>query len=414
MTNQTDNARSLASRDPAWDVCRIVGMSVVATLHAAIAYMLFATPGLLWIIREHGYGPRGTTRAETLASGEPWTFDAIVWAGRAIGVALISVIAGYFSARAIARREPLQFVKERLKRLGIPLLIGMSTVLIGMYLLWAWGWVLQGEAEPSHILHVRFAKHIQPSLYGLGHLWYLQYLIIYACTFAACVWLARKAGVTRVSMSRTQVVVAMLVAFGVCVGALLIKPGVLLAFRNGFLPDWPKLLFFSGYFLLGLILYGSAKRIEGRAATLLVDLCAVGALVAGAIYLSTAAAWMRGETTDTHRIMIALGATSLGWCAITAILIIARPIGRWIGARAARIADASYWVYMIHVPLQGIAVLALWFTNWPHVLKFLIVLVVGLGGAIITWPLVRGTCIGRWLGSREIAAKAAATRTLES
>jgi hypothetical protein len=69
---------------------------------------------------------------------------------------------------------------------------------------------------------------------------------------------------------------------------------------------------------------------------------------------------------------------------------------------------------MIHVPLQGIAVLALWFTNWPHVLKFLIVLVVGLGGAIITWPLVRGTCIGRWLGSREIAAKAAATRTLES
>jgi glucans biosynthesis protein C len=410
--NDGDDTRRRAARDPAWDVCRIVGMSVVATLHAAIAYMLFAMPGLLWIIRERGFGPAGTTRAETLASGEPWTYDAIVWTGRAIGVALISVIAGYFSARAIASREPGQFVRERVKRLGVPMLFGMGTVLVFMYLLWATGWVVQKEASWDHIVHVRFAKHIQPHLYGLGHLWYLQYLIIYACGLAACVWIARRCGVTRVALARGWVVLAMVGAFAICVSALLIKPGVLVAFRNGFVPDWPKLMFFSGYFLLGVIIYGSRRPLEGKARTLLTDVCVVGALIGAVMYLPTAAAWMRGETSGGARMMIAVGASLLGWCAIGAIVMLARPVGRWMGERAARIAEASYWVYMVHVPLQGIAILLLYFVDWPFGAKFVIVLVVGLGGAIATWPLVRGTWIGRWLGSREVAKQAA--RTLDA
>lgn len=401
-------ARRVAGRDPAWDVCRIVGMSVVATLHAAIAYMLFAMPGLLWIIRERGVGARGTTRAETLASGEPWTYDAVVWTGRAIGVALISVIAGYFSARAIARREPGQFVRERVKRLGVPMLMGMGTVLIFMYFLWAIGWVVQGEAEWAHIAHVRFAKHIQASLYGLGHLWYLQYLIIYACALAAAVWVARRLGVQRVQLHRAWTIAAMLGAASVCVGALVITPGVLLAFRNGFVPDWPKLMFFSGYFMLGLAMYGSGRQLEGKARTVLLDVCAVGVLVGSVMYLPTAAAWMRGETSEVNRWLIACGATLLGWCAIGAILMLARPVGKWMGERAARIADASYWVYMVHVPMQGVAILALHFVDWPYSVKFVIVLVVGLGGAIATWPLVRGTRVGKWLGSREIAEKSGA------
>lgn len=410
----TDNSRRLAARDPAWDVCRIVGMSVVATLHAAIAYMLFVMPGLLWIIRERGYGPRGITRLETLASGESWTYDAIVWTGRAIGVALISVIAGYFSARAIARREPGQFVRERVKRLGVPMLVGMSTVLIFMYFLWAVGWVVQREAEWSHIAHVRFAKHIQPNLYGLGHLWYLQYLIIYACVLAGVVWIARRVGVTRVRLNRAWTIAAMLLAASVCVGALVIKPGVLLAFRNGFQPDWPKLLFFSGYFVLGLVMYGANKGVEGKPRSVLLDVCIVGTLLGVVMYLPTAAAWMRGDTSDINRWLIAGGATLLGWCAIGAIMMLARPVGRWMGERAAKIADASYWVYMVHVPIQGIAILALHFVDWPYSVKFVIVLIAGLGGAIATWPLVRTTRVGRWLGSREITEKSGAGRTLGS
>ncbi len=405
MDDTAEKSRRLAGRDPAWDVCRIVGMSVVATLHAAIAYMLFAMPGLLWIIRERGYGARGTTRAETLASGEPWTYDAVVWTGRAIGVALISVIAGYFSARALATREPWQFVQERVKRLGVPMLVGMSSVLIFMYFLWATGWVVQGEAEWAHIAHVRFAKHIQASLYGLGHLWYLQYLIIYACVLAGAVWVARCMGVRRVALNRAWTALGMLAAASVCVGALMITPGVLLAFRNGFVPDWPKLMFFSGYFLLGLVMYGAARPLEGKARTVLVDVCAVGALIGAVMYLPAAAGWMRGQTDDGSRWLIACGATLLGWCAIGAILMLARPVGKWMGERAARIADASYWVYMVHVPMQGVAILALHFVDWPYSVKFAIVLIAGLGGAIATWPLVRTTRVGRWLGSREIAEK---------
>jgi hypothetical protein len=48
------------------------------------------------------------------------------------------------------------------------------------------------------------------------------------------------------------------------------------------------------------------------------------------------------------------------------------------------------------------------------IVKFVIVLIAGLGGAIATWPLVRTTRVGRWLGSREVAEKSGAGRTLGS
>jgi hypothetical protein len=69
---------------------------------------------------------------------------------------------------------------------------------------------------------------------------------------------------------------------------------------------------------------------------------------------------------------------------------------------------------MVHVPIQGIAILALHFVDWPYSVKFVIVLIAGLGGAIATWPLVRTTRVGRWLGSREITEKSGAGRTLGS
>jgi hypothetical protein len=177
------------SRDVFWDCCRAAGTCIVVALHGLVAYTFFVVPGLLWSVRERGWGPAGSTRVQTLASGESWAIDGALWLLRACGVPMMALIAGWFAAKSLKSREPGAFVRERARRLGVPLLVGGAMVLPVMYLVWAVGWIAQGEAEWSHIAHVRFARHLQPQLYGLAHLWFVSYLLSY-CVVLAGVWWA--------------------------------------------------------------------------------------------------------------------------------------------------------------------------------------------------------------------------------
>jgi peptidoglycan/LPS O-acetylase OafA/YrhL len=76
-------------------------------------------------------------------------------------------------------------------------------------------------------------------------------------------------------------------------------------------------------------------------------------------------------------------------------------------ARVAWFADASYWMYLAHVPLVLAAQLAVREWPLPGGIKFLLILVVVTAVLLVTYAwCVRPTIIGRILnGPREAASR---------
>ena len=127
-----------------FDNLRVVLMAMVIVHHAGQAY---GPTGGEWPFME-------PTRAAILGP-----FFAV---NRSFGMSLFFMIAGYFTVIACDRKGPVPFLKDRLLRLGVPLLVWVA--LMGL---------VQGLIEQRLVWPVE-----------IGHLWFVQHLLIYSAVYA--------------------------------------------------------------------------------------------------------------------------------------------------------------------------------------------------------------------------------------
>ncbi len=127
-----------------FDNLRVVLMIMVIMHHVGQAY---GPTGGEWLIQE-------PNRAAIL--GPFFTVN------RSFGMSLFFMIAGYFTVIACDRKGPLPFLKDRLVRLGIPLLVWVAMMEL-----------IQGLIERRLIWPVE-----------IGHLWFVQHLLIYSVAYA--------------------------------------------------------------------------------------------------------------------------------------------------------------------------------------------------------------------------------------
>lgn len=394
-------------RQPGLDAARVASMLLVVVLHAVVAYRFAPMWGLLWPVQE---SPKGAMWG-LMEGWHVWWFDRIFWFVRALGVPIITVVAGYFAAKALADHGVRAFLRERVRRLLVPLVVGTATVLVVMYLIWAWGWVLRGWAAPEHILAVRFGPDVQPNLYGFAHLWYLQYLLLLCLGLAGVVALTRRLAPGWALDARRAGWLSKLPARLLWAGVPMVlvqwaSPAVLLLFTNGFLPQ-PKLAWYAVLFAVGVMAYrAEAAPRDGnkRRPWLSPGLASLArwwwlelalALIALPFYIAFAQEWIqtKGQAPDasTTRWMLAISGTVVTLCGscglIGALLVLVRtprPALSWL-------AGAGFWVYLMHLPFQGLACVLLYRQPIDAALKVLVGVVVGLGGPLALWPLVRGT-----------------------
>jgi glucan biosynthesis protein C len=120
------------------------------------------------------------------------------------------LFAGYFTPGSLDRRGPGAFLKDRLLRLGIPLLIFYFVLnpvsSLGYYLM------------PSSLTGITTPPTWQayPYLIGLGPLWFVAMLLIFDIGYAAWRWLARN----RISASRGNTSLPGYLGIGVFILAL--------------------------------------------------------------------------------------------------------------------------------------------------------------------------------------------------
>lgn len=362
-TPQRPVAPTVPARQPGLDRLRAVAILLVVLLHCAVPYLVQPMPGLAW--------PTHDTRPALAVDGMFWWIESFI-------MPLFFLVSGYFAAVSLERYGAAGLIRQRLARLGKPLLWGCVLILpLEMYT-WMTGWLIDGRITARKMRSLKLPPELSQDLWGLSHLWYLQYLLILCGLLALWQvgksrWLSAAASLdppSRAEMTSRSWWGVGCGSAAVCSVLLFIQPEVVTGFQHGFLPFPIKLLHSALFFSTGVLVFRSGlvdRRLPRT--TWLLPLLSFALFIPG---WSSIHAWNQGQTYLLDRLTLAalLGPAAafaaVGWFAIAAAWH--SPLNKPL----AWLAGASFTVYLVHHPLAGLSHVALMRLDWPGWAKFVV------------------------------------------
>jgi peptidoglycan/LPS O-acetylase OafA/YrhL len=320
-------------------------------------------------------------------------------------------IAGFFAHALLVRLGPWGFVKNRLRRIALPFAVAMVVVMPMLLLPFLWGQKQLGISGPPHIRPPIPDPHLPP----WGHLWFLYLLLVlYALWMSARLlvhavdrrgaWPARA---DRAFRALVVLRVGPLVWAAPTAAALYFTPwwsmwqGIPPPIM-GFVPNVPALLAFGMAFAFGWLLHRQPALLEVLGRDWLVNLAAAAAASVVALVLIGATPKLDvHELPMAQRLAYAASYDLATWCWMFALIgaahrFLSAPDPRW-----RFLADASFFVYLVHLPV--VYALQAWMMRWPlhwslkYALVLSMTLVVTLG---LYQALVRNTFVGVFLNGR--------------
>ena len=282
------------------------------------------------------------------------------------------ILAGFFAHLVIGRRGDIAFARDRLKRIGLPLILFGSAMAVVFPPLWIYGWTGALSVE-AFLDSLGSQRDLGSSGDLFAHLWFLYYLLLMYLALLVARWLAG----TRPVRAGLQTNVAIAARRNLARAAysriplvLVLTAIALLVLRAGdeSKPLWPlnvtDILYGGLFFAYGYGLYGRRELI-GRLKRpgVLIGLWTMAAL-AFLAHLAFSEAQLEAVDEGMAESLwlvatIFYGAvaalTSIGLIGLFERLLAApRDWIRWV-------ADASYWIYIIHLPV--IAFITFWFAH---------------------------------------------------
>jgi glucans biosynthesis protein C len=381
----------------ALDNLRAVAMFLGIVLHAALSFMVTPIP---WAARD---------------ASANLSFDLMVLFIHGFRMQLFFFIAGFFGRMLHERLGTTAFAKQRLKRIGVPFILGWPLFVVPTLGLLIWG-MMQREVEIPMPEQRRGLDAIPTA-----HLWFLQYLLaIYTFALGVQMLARRVSETTLAALDRTfdrlmQSPLRVLPFVPLTIACL--WNGRMLGEVEdagmGLFPSFSGLAYYSLFFAVGWWLHrrrGLLDQLKRFAAPSVA--IAVVALLTHGIILGT-------QPQPSHPQYLVLKTVSLTCVSLYAWLMTFAVTG-WFLRFAGQhqpwlryLADASYWCYLAHmVPVLWLQiVLAKWEFNGP--LKFILINAITMALLLGSYHVfVRYTFIGRILnGPRQRPTKAALPAT---
>ena len=307
--------------------------------------------------------PYHAARYVQKGDGDPRIVDAAVWFVHTWHMPLFFAISGFLAASALARSTAALQVRARFRRLGVPLVVGMLTVvpLANFFVIEAAAlWPRKGAVPPERELDLANVFSLTPR-----HLWFIAYLLIISL-LAIGVWLAVQraprigAAINRGfgQLMRSWWAVPLLASISAAI--LITKPGWVAggSASNSLIPTPTLFAYYSLFFGFGWLLSGQSELIEQlkRGAWLRLG---VGALIAVPAFLLfydsgafTGNVGTPGALTeiDTLRLYGLFAVGIVCWLTLFGIWgVLARYVRK--ESRVLRyLSDASFWIYLVHIP----------------------------------------------------------------
>ncbi len=312
---------------------------------------------------------------------------------------LFMALAGFFGALLWTKRGRVSFVTNRLQRVALPFVLGWFAVLPLSLVIAIYGKTGSLTAGIAFFTSGAFLAHLHP-----GHLWFLEYLVVLYVLALIVVPLAERlpdplrAAANRVFRSALASPCRAALFAAPSTIALVLMPGGFLEDPPGFLPV-PRIVFaYAIPFAFGWLLHVNRDRLavcERRAAA---HVALALALVAG--YLLFVAPHDASWWPVTRYVRSAAGALVL-WLlsfGLTGLFLrhaaVERPLWRYL-------ADGSYWMYIVHMPVVIACQVALASVRIPTPLKVILVVAASFLTLVVSYDLLaRSTVIGVLLNGR--------------
>ncbi len=375
------------------DGLRGAALLLGVVLHGALSFF----PSQIWIV--------GDDQTSVWASG-------LFFVIHLFRMASFFLIAGLFGHMMLKRRGTAGFIKNRLIRIAGPLAAFWGPVMAGIVAVLVWNASLHGLTA---------ADAPPPPTYDwtnipLTHLWFLWVLLwFYAALVIGQAVLSRldRAGVLGRGLDRMAGGLigpwGPLVLGAPLALALWLEPNWIAFFGiptpdAGLVPETSALVGFGLAFGMGVLL--------DRRRDLLARIAGWTPVYLGlALGAGTTALMLSGGPTPVLTPMTdpaakALAAAAFGVATYASMFaVVGLALTFWSGHSALRryLADASYWIYIVHLPLVMAAQVVVqdWALVWP--IKLSIVVVGVMAVSLASYELmVRHGMMGRWLNGRRV------------
>jgi peptidoglycan/LPS O-acetylase OafA/YrhL len=365
------------------DVVRAGAVLGVVLLHCCVPYMQPAAPGLAWAVRDTPH----------------WIPTQCFWTLELFIMPLFLFIAGLLAWQTLEHGGAMNLVQNRARRLLIPLLFGIVVILPLDLYVWLIGWVSDGVIEPRKLRSLKFDAGVDADLWGLSHLWFLQYLFTYVVALAAWSWVRQRFPSMRRFVPSTGMAMVLCLSIG-CL-TLYRHPEVVWGFQHDFWPVPSKWLYSGVFFALGVLMasrggnsvFMNLKPHAGQLA---------GAAIAVGVAALAVGNWhLRGGSNQYASVILAVTTCLSAYLMVLAIVVSAvRGVTR-VPRAIEYLAAASFWIYLMHHPLLGLIQIDLkWlFPSFSATGKVVVAFLLTTALSLAVYEsAVRTTVLGRWLG----------------
>ena len=405
-----DDAAPAPERLHALDAVRGYALLLGIVLHATLSFLPVA-PSRVWIIADSHPSP---------------TLGVLFFAIHVFRMTTFFLIAGFFAHLSFHRRGAWGFAKDRLQRIAVPLLVGWPILFAAMASITIWaagfpnGGPLPGPPRWPPVL----------PRFPLTHLWFLYVLLeLYVAALVlrtGVVWLdpngrlrARVDGLMGLVMRSRFAPAILAVPIGI---ALCLDPTWIAWFGvrtpdSSLVTNLQAWIGFGTAFGFGWLLHRQLDLIRMLERRWLLNSVLAVVLIAASFFLAIA--------NGAPSLQVNYGITKLAgavcyalaiWTTTFAAIGLALRFLSGFSATRRYLADASYWLYLIHLPILMVLQVAVSGLDWPWPIKFAAIMLIALPLMFASYQwLVRYSFIGTVLnGRRERRERTAAVTTADS
>ena len=325
------------------------------------------------------------------------------------------LMAGFFARMSFHRRGAFGFVRDRLQRIALPLVIGWPLLFVPIALVITWAGDFPNGGS------IQWTSRWLPPLpnFRLTHLWFLYVLLqLYAAMLLLRGAIVRHdaSGTLRAIVDRVfagiirnplaPLVLAIPIGIAFCLDPRWVNVMGVRTPDHSLITNAQAWIGFGTAFGVGWCLHRQIdllRILERRwLAHLLLALSLILiSFVLSGVMLSAAGAPNLPYSFATLRLVSAILYAPAIWITTFAALGLALRFMSTFSPTRRYLADASYWLYLIHLPIVMALQVALSQLDWPGLVKFAIILLIAIPPMLASYHLlVRFTVIGAVLNGR--------------
>lgn len=374
------------------DSLRAIMMMLGLVLHSALTYNI-TNHGNVWILKD----PETTNIAT----------DFLVLLIHSFRMPIFFLIAGFFGAMLFYERSPKRMITNRISRIVLPFIVFLF--ILAPVVQFSFDYASMTLRGQENALKTTLTPFSNPNFYipkSTSHLWFLYYLIYATGTAVVLAFILKKTPKlthnikTIGSWIFQKPLVRVLFFSGITFIIFTLLETSMVASSTSLRPDVATFVYFVSFYLVGWILYTSKQHLPTLQKY---DwFCTITAI----ILVITQGALIQYSDLDLQPsgnspLLIAFS-SFIVWLFIFGITGLFIRYGSKYSKRMRYISDASYWVYLIHLPLTALFPLTVWKLPIGAIPKFLLVTTITGSICFLTYHYcVRNTFIGKFLNGRK-------------